>query len=502
MPALRGLVHKKAARASRTVCDDRQARIVLREIADRALSRAAGAPLVRNNHARILKDARENYPAWLQAINAARGHVYFESYIIYEDDIGEDFAQALIARARDGVRVRLIYDWLGALGKASRRFWANLSAGGVEVRCYNPPRFDSPLGWLSRDHRKMLAVDGEAAFVSGLCVGRAWVGDPRRKLGPWRDTGIEVRGPAVAEIEQAFAEIWAMMGDPIPAQELSAARAAPPAGCMDMRIVASQPATAGMLRTDQLVAALARTRLWLSDAYFAGSASYVQALRAAANDGVDVRLLVPNSSDIPILTPLSRAGYRTLLEAGVRIFEWNGTMMHAKTALADDHWARVGSTNLNVASWLGNCELDAIIEDEAFAREMERMYLEDLANATEIVLDCNRIKPPARSGRLHPASPGGRGSTGRAAAGALRVGNAIGAAFTNRRVLQPVEDRILMAAGLVLLALAIFFGFFPRVPAYLLGTFLAWTSAAMLYRALRLRRADAKKTKQLKPEAI
>ena len=120
---------------------------------------------------------------------------------------------------------------------------------------------------------------------------------------------------------------------------------------------------AGMLRVDQLVATLARERLWLTDAYYAGTTSYVQALRAAARDGVDVRLLVPSASDIPIVKPLSRAGYRPLLEAGVRVFEWNGTMLHAKTAVADSNWARVGSTNLNIASWFGNLELDVVIED-------------------------------------------------------------------------------------------------------------------------------------------
>src|SRR5207248_11427614 len=111
---------------------------------------------------------------------------------------------------------------------------------------------------------------------------------------------------------------------------------------------------------------------------------------AAAMDGVDVRLLLPNGTDIPLLRPVSRAGYRPLLEAGVRVFEWNGTMLHAKTAVADGHWARVGSSNLNLASWLGNCELDAVIEDASFAREMEEMYLQDVTNATEVVLDAKQ----------------------------------------------------------------------------------------------------------------
>src|SRR5438270_3083768 len=101
---------------------------------------------------------------------------------------------------------------MAGLGKPPRRFCSRLRAGGVEVRCYNPPRFDSPLGWVSRDHRKMLVVDGRVGFITGLCVGKMWVGDPERNIDPWRDTGVEVQGPAVSEIEQAFAQIWAMMG--------------------------------------------------------------------------------------------------------------------------------------------------------------------------------------------------------------------------------------------------------------------------------------------------
>src|SRR6185295_243475 len=362
----------------------------MRELADQAFSRAAGAPLVEGNSVRLLIDARENYPAWLDAIRGAEHHINFESYIIHEDSAGWRFADALVAKARAGVRVRLIYDWMGGFGKTSRSFWNHLRAGGVEVRCYNPPRFDSPLGWLSRDHRKMLSVDGRVGFITGLCVGRMWEGIPEKKIEPWRDTGVEVRGKAVADIERAFAQVWAMMGEPIPEYELVSRDVLDPAGHVCLRIVASVPSTAGLFRVDQLVAALARKRLWLTDAYYAGMTTYVQALRAAAQDGVDVRLLVPNGTDIPLLRPLSRSGYRPLLEAGVRVFEWNGTMLHAKTAVADSNWARVGSSNLNVASWLGNCELDVVVEDESFARLMDEMYLQDLENATEVVLDARR----------------------------------------------------------------------------------------------------------------
>src|SRR5581483_2593900 len=210
-----------------------------RALAEQAFSRAAGAPLVAGNSVRLLIDAAQNYPAWLLAIASARDHIHFESYIIHEDSAGLEFANALSAKAREGVRVRLIYDWMGGLGKTSRKFWNRLRAAGVEVRCYNPPHLDSPLGWLSRDHRKMLAVDGEVGFIAGLCVGRMWVGEPEKNIEPWRDTGIEVHGPAVADIELAFAEVWGMMGESIPKHELTTAMTPSPVGNVSLRVVAT-----------------------------------------------------------------------------------------------------------------------------------------------------------------------------------------------------------------------------------------------------------------------
>jgi cardiolipin synthase len=468
---------------------ERQTVDSVRSLAEQEFSRAAGAPLIEGNAVRLLIDAAENYPAWLEAIASARRHVHFESYIIHGDSAGQRFADALIAKAEQGVCVRLIYDWMGGLGKTSRSFWERLRGAGVEVRCYNPPRFDSAFGWVSRDHRKMLAVDGDVGFVTGLCVGRMWVGEPEKNIEPWRDTGVAIQGPAVAEIERAFAQVWAMMGEPIPDDEQMSASSLMPAGTMSLRVVATVPATAGLFRLDQLVAAIARKRIWLSDAYYAGTTPYVQALRAAAQDGVDVRLLVPNATDIPLLKPLSRSGYRPLLEAGVRVFEWNGTMMHAKTAVADGRWARVGSTNLNIASWLGNCELDVVVENDEFARLMEEQYLRDLGNATEVVLDLRRkLQAPGEPRHRIPLATSGGGSAGRAAAGAVRIGNAVGAAFSSRRILEPVERGVLLGAGLILLAIAVLFFFFPHVAAYPLIFLLLWVAATLISKGFKLRR--------------
>jgi len=461
--------------------------LAVRSFADRAFSRAAGAPLVQGNDVRLLKDAKENYPAWLEAIAGAQRYIHLEMYIIHEDEAGWMFADALVAKAREGVRVRIIYDWMGGIRKTSRSFWNHLRDNGIEVRCYNPLRLDSPFGWLSRDHRKTLTIDGHTGFVTGLCIGQMWVGVPEKKVDPWRDTGIEVHGPSVAEIEQAFADVWKMIGTPLPPDEVAARDQLAEAGGIALRVVASEPATTGMLRLDQLVAALARSQLWLADAYYAGTTSYVQALRAAARDGVDVRLLVPNGTDIPLLRPLSRSGYRPLLEAGVRVFEWNGTMLHAKTAVADSNWARVGSTNLNIASWFGNLELDVVIEDAGFARQMQETYLNDLENSTEVVLDARRrVRLPNEPRHPRPAMASGGGSTTRAAAGAIRIGNAVGAAFTNHRLLEPVEAHLMLTSGGLLLGLAALFWKFPRSLSYPVIVIFVWVALALLYKGYRL----------------
>jgi cardiolipin synthase A/B len=194
------------------------------------LSRTAGAPLVTGNSVRILKDAGENYPAWLDAIKSAKRKIYFESYIIHEDEQGLMLADALAAKVREGVSVRLVYDWMGGIWASSRKFWKRMRSAGIDVRCFNPPRLDSPFGWLSRDHRKMIAVDGEVGFITGLCVGQMWVGFPEEGIEPWRDTGVEVRGPAVADIEQSFAQVWAMTGDALPEHELTDGKSIPVAG--------------------------------------------------------------------------------------------------------------------------------------------------------------------------------------------------------------------------------------------------------------------------------
>lgn len=456
---------------------------VSRPIAEEAFARAAGAPLVPGNDVRILKDSTENYPAWLAAIESAAHRIYFENYIVADDRVGRQFIAALAAKARAGVRVRAIYDWIGARGAASPRLWRPLIEAGGEVRRFNPPRLDSPFGWLARDHRKMIAVDGCVGFVTGLCVSEKWNGSPARGCEPWRDTGVEVRGPAVADIERAFSEVWTATGGALPPGELADPGTLTPAGKMMVRVLATVPNTASLYRFDQLIASIARRTLWLTDAYFLGVATYVQALRAAAQDGVDVRLLVPGTSDLPVVSSLSRAGYRPLLEAGIRVFEWDGAMLHAKTAVADGRWARVGSSNLNLSSWFGNYELDIAVDDAAFAAQMEAMYVDDLARSTEIVLSTrNRVRPIARHARRRRG-----GSTSRAAAGALRLGNTMGAVITNRRVLGPAEATTMTGLGVALCVFAAVSLLWPLAVAVPLAILAIWIAISSFVRARELR---------------
>jgi cardiolipin synthase len=466
----------------------------MRRLAEQALSRTSGAPLLEHNQVRILRDADANYPAWLTAIQSATKFVHFENYIFDEDEVGWLFAEALVAKAREGVIVRVVRDWLGTWYQASRSFWRHMTTAGVHVRCFNPPRIDGPIGWITRDHRKMVAVDGSVAFVAGLCISKRWKGNPAHNISPWRDTGVEIRGPAVADVHAAFGQIWETMGDALPVTELPGADSMARAGEVALRVVAGTPTTAGMFRTDQLIAAVARESLWLTDAYFVGITPYVQALLAAARDGVDVRLLIPHATDLRIIRTLSRSGLRPLLEGGVRIFEWNGSMMHAKTAVVDGRWSRIGSSNLNIATFIGNYELDVAIDDVNVAREMERMYVDDLSNATEIILSRNRVFHVAlsspelesqRTQQYYDGLPRSKGSA--AAAGAIRVANAVSAAMTNHRILGPAEGGVLLVSGVVLLALAVLGALWPPLLALPIALVALYTGLALVWRAIRVR---------------
>jgi cardiolipin synthase A/B len=458
--------------------------LITREFVEESFDRVTGSKLLGGNRVRLLRDAAENYPAWLAAIESARDRIFFESYIIHDDAQGDLFADALIKKAKEGVAVKLIYDWMGGFGKTSRKFWRRLRAGGVDVRCYNPPKLTDPLLVLSRDHRKTLIVDGEIAFVSGLCVGQDWVGRPEKGVLAWRDTGVEIKGAAVADVERAFANIWATMGAPLETKRLAQREDSEPAGGVQLRVVESVPTSSYIYRTDQILAAGVRETMWLTDAYFVGVPSYLQSIKDAAQDGVDVRILVPQSTDIALIRDTTRSTYRPLLEAGVRVFEWNGSMVHAKTAVFDGRFSRIGSTNLNIASWFGNYELDVLIEDDDFGRQMQAMFLEDLQNSTEIVL-ADTIKMRRRLRKKAKRSKKSGGSVRKATAGAINAATSIGSAIAKQARLGAAEARLLFILGAVLLGYALALIFFPRIASIPLVLILLLLAFSTLFKAAK-----------------
>jgi cardiolipin synthase A/B len=465
----------------------------LRLLAEQALSRAAGAPLLGGNSLELLIDGPAHFDAWLKEIRGAERRVLLENYIIRDDEVGRAFRDALVDRAQAGVMVAVVVDWLGCLGQSRGAFWAPLRAAGGQVRVFNRPRLGEPFGWVSRDHRKLLVVDGVYGSLSGVCLSSKWLGNPARHVPPWRDTGVAIRGPAVAELEAAFAQSWHATGSPlhsfppVPQQRM---------GSVALRVIATQPASSGVYRLDQLIASMARSTLWLCDAYFVGITPYVQALVAAARDGVDVRMLVPGSSDIPVVARMSRTGYRPLLKAGIRVFEWNGSMLHAKTAVADGQWARVGSSNLNIASWLGNYEVDVAVEDADFAKQLAAQYDLDLQNATEIVLAPRRHRrgEQIRNSSARPKTPRAGGSSGRAAAGALRIANSVGAALAHHRVLGDAVIGPLVIGTGVCAALAVVAILWPAWIGWPFAALSAWMALNLGIRSWRFRRHNRRNT--------
>jgi cardiolipin synthase len=452
-------------------------------LGERALARAGGARFVPGNAARLLLDGPEVFPAMLDAIGRAERWVHFENYIFRDDATGRRFAEALAEKARAGVAVRLLCDWLGSFG-LGRRMASRLRAAGVELRFFNPPRLLDLLGNVARDHRKLVVSDGGAAIIGGLCIGDEWAGDPARGIEPWRDTAIELRGPAVVVLDQAFARTWARAGGALPEDERASER--PAMGPGEVGVVVGEPRRGRIQRIVELLAAGAVDKLWITDAYLVAPRSLFQSLLDAARGGVDVRLLVPGASDLPVVRNLTRIGYRELLRAGVRIFEWDGPMLHAKTIVADGEWCRVGSSNLNTSSLVGNYELDVVMHDRELGAQLEAQFRRDTARSAEVELRLPR--EARRFGRLLPGALGRQSPdipplrhVRRFRESRRRTGLALrGLATAARRsVFAPI------AAGLVFLGLL--FLVLPRTMAVIVASLCGWLAVGATAEAFRRR---------------
>jgi cardiolipin synthase A/B len=435
---------------------------------ERALARTSDAPLREGNRLELLKNGPDTYEDWLAAIGRARHWVHLDNYIFENDEIGHRFADALSAKAAEGVRVRVLHDWFGCLG-VPRSFWRGLREAGVEVRAVNPPASGPPFGAIRRDHRKLVAVDGEYASTGGVCISDGWmVTSPETGL-PYRDTAVSVRGPAVADIDRAFAGVWDETAERLPADERPDANDIQVAGERAVRVVVQEPRRMRTLRMLELLTAGVENRLWITDPYFLSMPILTQSLMATARDGVDVRVLTPATNDIAWIGRASRAGYRQFLEAGVRIFEYGGPMIHAKTIVADGWWSKVGSTNLNFSSLAANWEIDLVAEETEFAQQMEELFEDDISNSREVRLEGSgqhrRVRPDRQvdtsDRRVRSGVVGGGTGSGATVA---RVGSTILA--KGSAPLQTHEHALAAAASGALLGASLVGARFPRLVAW------------------------------------
>lgn len=356
----------------------------------RGLWRIAAADVSSGNRVRLLRDGPATFDAMLELIGRARERIAFEGYIFRDDEVGERFRSALIDAAGRGVRVRFLVDWVGRMG-TPMRFFRPLVDAGVEVRMFNTPGFHRWFGILPRDHRKVLVVDGAEGVTGGIGIGKEWKhGVLRRRRSPWRDTAVCIAGPAAGDLENSFARMWtrAREGRPRGTRLLRS----PSASHLDpnidppslVGIIEGEPGRMRVSRALQMQALGAERTIWIASAYFAPSLGLVEALAGAARDGVDVRVLVPSRFDHPWLRAVITPFYQRMLKNGVRVWEWRGEMMHAKTNVVDSRWVRVGSTDFNILGVAINFELDAVIEDADIGRQAEEMFLEDLERSREL----------------------------------------------------------------------------------------------------------------------
>jgi cardiolipin synthase len=441
------------------------------EVVERAMDRAAGSRAIPGNLVTLLFDGPEVYPAMLERIAAARRWIHLDNYIIRSDATGLRFADALAARAAAGLAVRVQTDWIGSL-TTRRALWRRLRAAGASVRFFHPPRLLHLRQNLVRDHRKLLVVDGDTAVTGGLCLGNEWSGDPAAGRQPWRDTGVAIDGPAAAALDRAFAAAWRLTGPPLDDRELAAE--APIRGESAVRVVAGEPGGVRASRATELLLAGAAERIWITDAYLVAPRGVNQALLDAAREGVDVRVLVPGTSDLPRVQRLTRVDYFDLLRAGVRIFEWRGPMLHAKTIVVDGRWIRIGSSNLNLSSLLANYEIDILADDAGLAQAMEAQFRRDLDWSVEIRLilpgggrrrrQLRAVEPESES--LVPDHNPGLRERRRRAVVAMRA------------VLAGSRRGLFLQLAIWLAAVGVLFLLFPRAMAAICAGLSLWLAAA------------------------
>lgn len=367
---------------------------------------ATGVPLIAGNNVQLLFDGPATLRAMIEAVRAAKSTINLETYIFDQDPIGLQFAELLMEKRRQGVVVNVMYDSVGTIG-TPQAFFDNMRAAGVNMLAFNPINPAKAKGnWSinNRDHRKILVVDGSVGFTGGINISADYANSSlfrsgrksdkvdKDKVG-WRDTHIRIDGPAVATLQYAFVNNWVRQeaGELLPADYFP--RLAP-AGDKFLRVLATEPGSHSEIYKSLMVAINeAKKSVHVTSAYFVPDQQIVDALIAAAKRGVDVKLVLPGVSDHGLVMQAGRAFYEQLLAGGVKIYQLQVAVLHAKTVVVDGAWSTIGSANIDRRSFIHNYELNVVVIDPAFGRDMEAAFNEDLRSSKEITLEQWRDRP-------------------------------------------------------------------------------------------------------------
>ncbi len=353
---------------------------------------ATGRPLVVGNKVSLLIDGPETMAAMMKAIRAATDHINLETYIFDQDEVGLEFAELLKAKQHEGVQVNVIYDSVGTLGTPAEFFDAMRDAG-IRLTEFNPVNPLKRFGkWRlnNRDHRKILIVDGKIAFTGGINISKEYssasLSSSREQSADsgWRDTHIQVEGPAVAVLQELFFDTWKRQnGETL--SDRNYFPYLPEAGSELLRVISTHPdGDYTVFKAYALAMQQAQRTIHLTIAYFVPDQQTIDNLTSAAKRGVTVRIIFPSMTDHGLVFHAGRSFYQELLEAGVHVYELQESVLHAKTAVIDSMWSTVGSANLDMRSFLHNTEVNVVVLSERFGQIMEAAFEEDVRNSREI----------------------------------------------------------------------------------------------------------------------
>ena len=363
-----------------------------------------GSPLMVGNKVTLLQDGAATYAAMFAAIRQAEDHVNLESYIIEDDEAGQQFSDLLLAQQARGVQVNIIYDSVGGFN-TPKAFFERLTQAGIKVLEFNPVNpLTAKTPWLinNRDHRKLLVVDGRTAFIGGINISSVYssgsaslrAGKKEPKPVAWRDTDLQIEGPVVAELQKMFMQTWEKQrGEPLALKTYFPPL--PVQGKQIVRAIGSTPDDPFSLIYLTLISAIdnAEKQVYLTNAYFVPDPQLLKALIDAASRGVDVKLILPSHTDSAVVFHAGRSHYANLLKGGVKIYERHGALLHSKTAVIDGVWSTVGSTNLDWRSFLDNDEVNAVILGHEFGQQMQSVFKQDLDASQPIDLESWSHRP-------------------------------------------------------------------------------------------------------------